>query len=238
MPKPDLCLDWCKYDAARYAVEHWHYSKRMPAGRLLRIGVWEGGAFRGVILFGRGANRHLVAKFGLPMQQGCELVRIALREHEHAVTRMVAIALKMLKGHAPGLRLVVSYADPQEGHIGAIYQAGNWIYVGAADSHVYMVNGVPMHGRTLSVRYGTGGQRLAWLRENIDPKAERVIVAGKHKYVMPLDPEMRRQVVPMAKPYPKRTNCAGSIGSDVPAAQAGEGGASPTPALQESDGQE
>ena len=26
-------LDWCGYDAARYAVEHWHYSKSLPTRR-------------------------------------------------------------------------------------------------------------------------------------------------------------------------------------------------------------
>ena len=27
--KPTLKLDWCSHEAAKYAVEHWHYSKRI-----------------------------------------------------------------------------------------------------------------------------------------------------------------------------------------------------------------
>lgn len=26
-PKPELRLDWCSYQAAKYAVEYWHYSQ-------------------------------------------------------------------------------------------------------------------------------------------------------------------------------------------------------------------
>ena len=39
--KPELKLDWCSYQAAKYAVEHWHYSRSMPAGKAVRMGVWE-----------------------------------------------------------------------------------------------------------------------------------------------------------------------------------------------------
>jgi len=38
--------------------------------------------------------------------------------------------LRKLKKHAKGLKLVVSYADFNQGHHGGIYQATNWIYVG------------------------------------------------------------------------------------------------------------
>ena len=30
MSKAILKLDWCDYKAAKYAVEHWHYSKSLP----------------------------------------------------------------------------------------------------------------------------------------------------------------------------------------------------------------
>ena len=39
--KVELKLDWCSYEAAKYACEHWHYSKCMPVGKTVKIGVWE-----------------------------------------------------------------------------------------------------------------------------------------------------------------------------------------------------
>ena len=57
----------------------------------------------------------------------------------------------------------------------------------------------------------------------------KIEVPGKHKYLMPLDSEMRKQLEPLRKPYPKRV---GSDTVDTSAVQAGEGGLTPTPTLQ------
>lgn len=54
------------------------------------------------------------------------------------------------------------------------------------------------------------------------------LTPGKHRYLMPLDDEMRAKIAPLARPYPKR---AGSIASDATANHAGKGSATPTPAL-------
>ncbi len=209
----------------------WHYSKRMPVFKTVKIGVWEDGQFVGVVIFACGATPEIAKPFGLGQWDVCELVRVAIGEHETATSRIVAISLRMLKTQSPGLRLVVSFADTKEGHHGGIYQAGGWVYIGSLTHHVYRVKGVEVHPKTLHSRYGVGGQSIPWLRANVDPRASRVATPPKHKYVMPLDPEMRAKIAPLAKPYPKR---AGSIASDATATHAGKGGATPTPALSTS----
>ncbi|MFZ8899831.1 MAG: hypothetical protein ACO20X_14970 [Alphaproteobacteria bacterium] len=78
MHKVDLKIDWASYKAAKYACENWHYSGLMPSfGKSVKIGVWENGDFKGVVVFGRGANKHLLTPYGLSQDEGCELVRIA-----------------------------------------------------------------------------------------------------------------------------------------------------------------
>lgn len=67
-------------------------------------------------------------------------------------------------------------------------------------------------------------------KKSLPADAKRITVPGKHKYVMPLDDDMRKRIAPLAKPYPKRTR-AGSDTTDTPANHAGEGGSTPTPAL-------
>ena len=228
MSKTDLKLDWCSHAAARYAVEHWHYSRRMPSGKLVKIGAWERGEFVGVIIFGRGATPEIGKPYGLKQTEICELVRIALREHLTPVSRMIAISLRMLKRCSPGLRLVVSFADTSQGHHGGIYQASGWLCVGSEEYHAYRVFGEVVHPRTLGARYGPGGQSVRWLREHVDRNAARIRNGVKHKYVMPLDPAMRGCVERLAQKYPKR---AGSDTSDTAATHAAEGGAAPTPAL-------
>jgi len=204
VPKQGLYLDWCSYEAAKYAVEHWHYSGSMPVGKTVKIGVWEDGDFIGVVIFSRGATPYIGRPYGLAQTQVCELARVALREHKAPVSRIVAVALRLLKKHNPGIRLVVSFADISRGHRGAIYQAGNWVYAGKCDNagkHSFLIKGRVVHPRTL----GSAGvpQNLTGARL-LDPNAQELGIGAKHRYLMPLDDAMRRQIEPLRQPYPKR----------------------------------
>lgn len=196
MSKFDLRLDWCSYEAAKFAVEHWHYSKRMPMSKLAKIGVWEDGQFIGVVLFGVGATSDLVKKYGLEKTQGCELVRVALTTHKSPVSRIVSIATKILKKEMIGLRLIVSFADPEQGHTGGIYQAGGWFFTGNSQvSDEYIYQGKRWQGRSFRNNF-----------KGMEHHKDVQIVKGssKYRYLFPLDDAMRKQIEPLRKPYPKR----------------------------------
>ncbi len=229
----DIRLDFCAHAAAKHAVMRWHYSRALPAFKLVRIGVWEAGQFVGAILYGVGANRNIARPFKLKDTEVCELVRVALAlasTRKYPTSKSVAISLRMLKRQSPGLRLIVSYADAGQNHVGTIYQATNWIFLGAATQPYLKVKGKIEHPRTLYDRYGRGGQSLPWLHANVDPNAQRVKMAAKLKYVMPLDPEMRTKLKPLAQPYVKKS-CVGNIDIDVPTIPGGKGRCNTTPAL-------
>lgn len=202
---PTLKLDWCSHEAAKHAVGRWHYSRTMPASKLVRVGVWEDGRFRGAILYGVGANRHLARPFGLEITQACELVRVALAPgRAHPTSKCLAVSLRMLRRQSPGLKIVVSYADTKEGHLGTIYQATNWLYLGASTQPYLRVKGKIEHPRSLYDRYGPRGQSVPWLRQHVDPRAERVAMPAKLKYVWPFDPALRARLESVSQPYPKR----------------------------------
>lgn len=223
----DLKLDFCSHDAAKHAVMRWHYSRQMPKSKLVRIGVWEAKRFCGAIIYGLGANRHLASPFGLQNTEAAELVRVALAPgRHHPTSKCVAISLKLLRRQSPGLKLVVSYADRGQGHVGTIYQAGGWLFLGSSEQSYIRVKGTIEHPRTLYDRYGRQGQSIPWLRQHVDARAERVPMAPKLKYVMPLEPTIRRQLEAQAQPYPK--HAAEVTRSDTPGVQPGEGGATPT----------
>lgn len=207
MQKVDLRVDWATHDAAKYACENWHYSRSMPSASV-KIGAWENKKFIGVVIFGRGAASEIGSPYNLPQDQICELVRIALTKHESHTSRILSLALKFLKKSNPGIRLVVSFADTEQGHHGGIYQATGWTFEGSKKYHAYLVHGKKTHPKTLHSRYGKGGQSIEWLQKNIDPEARRIIGSYKHKYLMPLDEEMRKRILPLAKPYPKRAKQA------------------------------
>jgi hypothetical protein len=193
----------CDTKAARYSVENWHYSRTLPVGKLVKFGAWEDGQFVGSVMYAWGANHHLAGQFGLDMVECCELVRVALRSHHSPVSQIVAATLPQLKRLNPGVRLVVSFADPFQGHHGGIYQAGNWVYTGRSASKTEFI----MPDGTMLNRRAYTGQQFGGGRSSVGalPRAARRIkVPGKHRYVYPLDRAMRRQVAKLAQQYPPR----------------------------------
>lgn len=206
----DLKLDWCSVEAARYAVEHWHYSRCLPMPPWVRLGVWEAGAFIGVVLFSRGAAKKLLTPYGLQQTEGCELTRIALTTHTTPVSRIIAIAVRLMHQQNPGLRLVVSFADTAQDHHGGVYQAAGWTYTGQTARSPEWIDdrsGKHYHPRVVA-RSGVVKQFGVVMRSRSTAGLRRAIAPGKHRYLFPLDAAMRAQIAPLAKPYPKRGRSA------------------------------
>jgi hypothetical protein len=217
--KVDLRIDWATHEAAKYACENWHYSGCIPKSKLVKVGVWEGGVFIGVVIFGSGASPQIGRPYKLASDEVCELVRIALKSHKTPVSKILSIALKFLLRSNPKLRLIVSYADPIQGHHGGVYQATNWIYSGKTNPCEWfkiVATGQLVHSH--SYRRGRPGRAT---RNKAAGLIESVPMV-KHKYLMPLDDEMKQYITPLSKPYPKRTKeQASEFHSDL-------GGATPT----------
>jgi hypothetical protein len=111
----------------------------------------------------------------------------------------MAIAVKMVKRQSPGMRLLVSLADGAQGHHGGVYQATNWFYVGRSSTLTQYYFREKWRNDTSLMRF---------LKQNPSQKEmlPSRVIAGKHKYLMPLDLEMRERVSVLAQPYPKRTD--------------------------------
>lgn len=231
MSGPALRLAWVGVDAERFAVEHWHYSRSLPPPPRMALGVWEEERFIGCVIFARGASANLHKPFGVRIDECAELVRVALDRHETPVTRIVSIALRMLRQKAPGLRIVVSFADPAHGHIGGIYQGGGWLYAGTTSPQPKFIDrdGRTWHNRMIGVK---GTKRVfGEVRRVLTPdQCVRVTSPPKHRYLMPLDDDMRERVRPMIRPYPKRVRPSGATGTHP-----GVGGAEPTRTLHPSE---
>lgn len=230
MEKVSLKLDWATHEAAKYACENWHYSGCIPAGKTVKVGAWENSKYIGVVIFARGASPYLLSKYALKQTEGCELARVALREHLVPVSRILSLSIKFLKKKNPGIRLVVSFADANKGHHGGIYQATNWIYSGASNEKVEYVdkNGRVWHDRQVT----KDGLVREFGKLKQCPRVDDCVaieLKGKHRYLMPLDDEMRKQIEPLRKPYPKRAVSKDNV---VSANHAEEGGVNPTTALQ------
>lgn len=116
--------------AIKYACLHYHYSKSVPANPLGYNIYNDSGDWCGVVIFGMGATNNIGCPYNLPQGAVLELVRVALNGKQEQTSKAVSMSLKQLKKDVPQCRLVVSYADCDQHHLGTIYQATNWIYTG------------------------------------------------------------------------------------------------------------
>ena len=201
-----LHIDFATVEAARTAVERFHYSKSYPLGTSFRFGAWEYGKFVGAVCFGNGGSPNMIDKWAKEYDWNkldiLELVRVAFKEHEASISKIISISLSMLKKHVPNIQVVVSYADTNYGHHGGIYQASNWIYLGMTpSSHTYRDRrGKIWHSRSeWCVRKGSA----KFISGTKHEKSRLVVMSGKHRYVWIFDKKLRAKIALQAKEYPK-----------------------------------
>jgi hypothetical protein len=209
----------------------------------LYFGIFFGDYCAGVTCIGTtagGANVNAHMEWGVKRGEMAYLARGA-NVHWSPVganSKLVSWTCKLLPKHS-NCKIIIAYSDTDAGEIGTIYQACNWIYVGKGSStNQWIAPNGRIYDQKLpynlahTERGGTRGQwtealrKAGWKEQKSNPK---------HRYVYILDRNDKAlvdRVERMRKPYPKRQICAGSIDSDAPVIQTGEGGVSPTPALQ------
>lgn len=189
--------------AIRYACLHFHYAKSVPAVQY-SYNVYQDGEWCGVILFSSGATPNIAKPFGMVQGEVLELVRVALNGKQQTTSECVAAALRQLHKDAPYIKIVVSFADADQNHIGTIYQATNWIYLGLRDEKdtYFLIHGKKVHRRTIGANGGV--QALWWVKENLDPNASIIKTKGKQKYIFVFNKKLRREWQKKALPYPKK----------------------------------
>ncbi len=114
--KPEITYDWLLFK---------HYAHRLPQIQHA-FGLYENEILEGVCTFGFPPTPFWEILF--PNINYLELNRLVINDnHEkNALSYFVSQCLKKLQGNF----VLISYADPNRGHNGYIYQATNWIYTG------------------------------------------------------------------------------------------------------------
>lgn len=215
-------LEIASHKAIKYACLNFHYAKAVPVNTFGYSVFNNQNEWCGVILYGTGANNNLASQYNLKQGEAIELVRIALNGKHESTSKALSISLKLIKYQIPLCKLIISYADIDQNHIGIIYQATNWYYVGTSmqnqtDSS-WIVNGKRYHGRIISdwVRQkgGLNGlSRKEFLQKHYDINAFEYITKGKIKYLYAIDKSLISMCKQLSKPYPKKES--GEVGSNA-----------------------
>lgn len=196
-------LELASAKAVRYACLNFHYAKAVPAVSLSFNVFNSKNEWCGVICYGTGANSNISKPYGLMQGEVIELVRVALNGKQESTTKAMSISLKLIKKYAPLVKLVVSYADSKQGHIGTIYQATNWYYTGFSMDTQTVINGQIIHKRSIGAKYGTN--KIDELKK-IGLKVDVMKAEPKWKYIYPIDKKMVEICKKLQKPYPKKEN--------------------------------
>jgi hypothetical protein len=190
-------------EAVKYACLKFHYAKVVPAQYIGYSVFNDKDEWCGVITYSGGACSSLGDKFGLVYGQYLELTRMALNGKQEQTSKALSISIKQIKKDCPTIKLLVSYADKGQNHLGTIYQATNWIYIEENESSGtdYFYNGKWRHDRTLNTKFkGDNRKQLKSM-----PSRKR---AGKIKYIYPLTKEMIKLTENMKLPYKKKENAS------------------------------
>ena len=180
--------------AVKYACENFHYSKSVPTIQYSYNVYNNNNEWCGVIVFGGGASSNLYKNMNICSGELLELERVALNGKQEITSKALALSLKLLHKENPLCKLVISYADTRQKHIGTIYKATNWIYLGKRKcDYEFFYNGKWRHSRSINALKN---------RQEIKQKCPKRKASDKFKYVYCFDKELREKYQKIALPYP------------------------------------
>jgi hypothetical protein len=173
----DNCVQPISSQEARPWILKKHYAKRMPSV-VRAFGLFLDKSLIGVVTYG------IPPCAGLSQSKGVgeilELNRLCIDDSapKNAASVLVGRSLKLLKKPC----VVISYADCNQGHVGYIYQATNWIYTGTGGQlKEYELNGKSIHDRSLGhLGITSTKDRDSYILERGGRIIEKV---PKHRYV-------------------------------------------------------
>ena len=170
----------------------------------------------GVAIYGYPVGRSAAASISpeLDINEVLELTRLFIFDDYGKNTESISISktFNWLKDNAPEIKALISYSDPEQGHMGIIYQATNWIYQGnkmrlMGNYGVKLTeDGDWMHSRTVFAKYGS--HNLEHLKKKIGHTFWRAEEPEKHRYIYLLcgkkdKKKIMNTLIHEPKPYPK-----------------------------------
>ena len=180
-----------------------HYLHSLPGGTQMAFGVFIGARLLGAITLGVGSFNASSLVENAEASDCLTLSRLWLSEElpKNSESRIIGAVLRSLRKNT-GLKFLLSYADPAQGHLGTIYQATGWLYTGLSNAMpLYdLGDGKPRHSRSLAHAYGTHSVEH-FRRHGVEVKL--VPQAAKHRYIYFLDRDWRERLRVQVLPYPK-----------------------------------
>jgi len=136
-----------RFDATPFIMSR-HYAKRFPSISYY-FGLFDASELVGVVCYGSPPSPPLtVGICGKEYKsQVLELNRLVLKyNRKNEASYLISKSFKLL----PKPRIIVSYADTSQDHVGVVYKATNFIYTGLSDKRTeWAMKGSRQHSKTI-----------------------------------------------------------------------------------------
>ena len=186
-----------------------HYAKRWPS-ITYAFGLFRDGELAGVVTYGTPPSAPLRRGVAGDDYVGSviELNRLCLVDNiKNEASLLVGRSLRMI-----GNKIVVSFADTEQGHTGYVYQACNFRYYGLSAKRTdWKVSGLEhLHGQTIADEFRGVKNRAEAMRKKYGDKFYLAPRPRKHRYVYVTGDKRFRAAATKAikyteQPYPKAT---------------------------------
>jgi len=162
--------------AMRIIIEKHYLHRKCPCS--YSFGLFDGEKIRGVIIYGTPSSVPLRGGIcGLDEKNNViELTRLWVCDTvgKNGESFLIGNTIPLVDKE-----IIVSYAEIQQGHLGVVYQATNWIYTGLSAKRTnWTIEGNDKHCQTIADKYTS-----AEIREKYGDKFSLVDRPRKHRYV-------------------------------------------------------
>jgi len=182
-------IERISYEETKPFILDIHYAKRMPSISYA-YGLYQEKELIGMVSYGSPASPSLCK--GVAGEENkhhvIELNRLVLKNNEkNQASILIAASFKLL----PKPKIIVSYADTAQNHLGVVYQATNFMFTGTSKPRTDMA--------------GKNGKHS---RHHLGDRTKRVNRSAKHRYIYLLGSktwkkDMMRQLKYKEMDYPK-----------------------------------
>lgn len=210
----DLVVEKAKYIDVKEFVSKHHYSGKLPSNTSVAYKFLLNDICCAVITFGHPIGRNVNSWLNVASGSLYELTRVASLDtlQKNSESYCIAQAVRRLQMDAPNVKYLISYADTNQGHVGYIYQASNWKYIGLQRQRMvserWFIDGIEIHSRTLNYKHGTTNMEA--LEKIYGNRIKKTYGVKKHVYVLYIGRNKKERDLWYStlqiEPYPKAIN--------------------------------
>lgn len=185
-----------------------HYAGRVPS-ITYRFGLYVDGELEGIVTYGTPPSSSLRKGVAGPENESkvLELNRLCLKSNiKNHASFLVSNSIKLL----PKPKIIVSFADTEQGHVGTVYQACNFSYHGLSEKRTdWKVKGKEhLHGQTIGDEFRGRANRSKLMKEKYGDDFYLKERSRKHRYIYITGTKGERRLISSQirykqEPYPR-----------------------------------